>query len=55
MEMIDAGDTDAVILVYCRSGVRSEAASKALIELGYSNVYDFGGIIDWPYDTVSGE
>lgn len=41
------------ILVYCRSGNRSEKASKELIELGYSDVYDFGGIIDWKYDIVT--
>ena len=46
-------DKDAVILVYCRSGNRSFYASKDLLELGYKNVYDFGGIINWPYDIVS--
>lgn len=45
-------DTDAVILVYCRSGRRSEGAAKKLVEMGYTNIYDFGGIIDWPYETV---
>lgn len=40
------------ILVYCRSGNRSATASKLLIEMGYTNVYDFGGIIDWPYEIV---
>lgn len=44
-------DKDATILVYCRSGRRSELAAKELVNLGYSNVYDFGGIIDWPYDV----
>lgn len=44
---------DATILVYCRSGRRSELASRDLIDLGYTNVYDIGGIIDWPYETVS--
>ena len=48
-------DKDAVLLVYCRSGRRSKAASDKLVALGYENVYDFGGIIDWPYDTVAGE
>jgi phage shock protein E len=43
-------DKNATILVYCRSGNRSATASNALIELGYTNVLDFGGIIDWPYD-----
>lgn len=45
-------DKDAVILVYCRSGNRSAQASSLLIELGYTNVYDFGGIIDWPGEIV---
>jgi len=47
-------DKNALILVYCRSGRRSANAANELIKLGYTNVYDFGGIIDWPYDTVSG-
>ncbi|MHC1694232.1 MAG: rhodanese-like domain-containing protein [Eubacteriales bacterium] len=47
-------DTDAVILVYCRSGRRSAGAAKKLVEMGYTNIYDFGGIIDWPYETISG-
>jgi rhodanese-related sulfurtransferase len=46
-------DKNAAILVYCRSGRRSEIASRQLIEMGYLKVYDFGGIIDWPYETVS--
>lgn len=46
-------DKDATILVYCRSGVRSEASARDLVDLGYTNVYDFGGIISYPYDTVS--
>lgn len=45
-------DKDAKILVYCRSGNRSSTASKELIKMGYTNVYDFGGIISWPYETV---
>jgi len=40
------------ILVYCRSGNRSAMASKLLIEMGYTKVYDFGGIIDWSYEIV---
>lgn len=47
-------DKDAVLLVHCRTGVRSKQASDKLVELGYSNVYDFGGIADWPYETESG-
>lgn len=48
-------DTGAELLVYCRSGVRSRAAAEQLAALGYQQVYDFGGIIDWPYETVRGE
>ena len=47
-------DLDAETLIYCRSGNRSAQAAKKLISMGYTNVYDFGGIIDWPYDTVRG-
>jgi len=43
-------DKNAVILVYCRAGRRSRSASNALVELGYTNVYDFGGIDSWPYE-----
>lgn len=46
-------DKDKTILVYCRSGNRSETASRLLVDMGYSAVYDFGGIIDWPYETVT--
>ena len=46
-------DKSANILVYCRSGNRSASASQDLIKLGYTNVYDFGGILDWPYDIVT--
>lgn len=45
-------DKEAAILVYCRSGNRSAQASKDLSTLGYTNVYDFGGIKDWPYEVV---
>ncbi|AEE15836.1 rhodanese-like domain-containing protein [Treponema brennaborense] len=48
-------DTNATVLVYCRSGRRSAEAARKLIKLGYTNVYDFGGIIDWPYETVTGK
>ena len=47
-------DKDKLIFVYCRSGVRSAASARILVSLGYVNVYDFGGILDWPYGTVSG-
>ena len=46
-------DKDQLILVYCRSGRRSKIASQALSDLGYTNVKEFGGIIDWPYDVVT--
>lgn len=46
-------DKDKLILVYCRSGNRSKQASKVLTELGYTNVKEFGGIIDWEYGTVN--
>lgn len=45
---------DTPVLVYCRSGKRAEVAAQALVDLGYTNVYDFGGILDWPYDVVPG-
>ena len=47
-------DKNAVILVYCRSGRRSAEAAHRLIDMGYTNIYDFGGILDWPYGTVGG-
>ena len=47
-------DKDQLILVYCRSGNRSKQASRKLAELGYTNIVEFGGIIDWPGKTVSG-
>lgn len=46
-------DKNAIILVYCRSGRRSEEAARKLVNLGYVSVYDFGGINDWPYGTVT--
>ena len=45
-------DKEQLILVYCRSGRRSKIASDELVKLGYTNVKEFGGIIDWPYDIV---
>jgi len=45
-------DKNAKILVYCRTGRRSALAAKELIAMGYTDVLDFGGIIDWPYETV---
>lgn len=47
-------DKEAKIFVYCRSGRRSAAAAKILVELGYKNVYNIGGINNWPYATEEG-
>ena len=44
-------DKDQLILVYCRSGRRSKIAAEALVEQGYTNIKEFGGIIDWPYEV----
>ena len=44
-------DKGQLILVYCRSGRRSKIAAEALVELGYTNIKEFGGIIDWPYEV----
>ena len=44
-------DKDKQILVYCRSGRRSKIAAEALVKLGYTNIKEFGGIIDWPYEV----
>ena len=44
---------DAGILLYCRSGRRSADAAKKLRDMGFTNVFDFGGIIDWPYETTT--
>ena len=44
-------EKDSTVLVYCRSGNRSKTASSALAELGYTNIYEFGGINTWPYET----
>ena len=45
-------DKDQLILVYCRSGRRSKEAAQKLVDLGYTNVKEFGGIIDWPYQVT---
>ena len=44
-------EKDSAVLVYCRSGNRSKTASAALAELGYTDIYEFGGINSWPYET----
>ena len=45
-------DKDQLILVYCRSGRRSKIAAEELVKLGYTNVKEFGGIVDWKYEIV---
>lgn len=44
-------ENDTVVLVYCRSGNRSKTASQSLVDLGYTQIYEFGGIKDWPYEV----
>lgn len=44
-------DKEQLILVYCRSGRRSKIAAETLAELGYTNIREFGGILDWPYEV----
>ena len=53
-EISELPDKDQLILVYCRSGNRSKQASEKLVKLGYTNIVEFGGINDWPGETVSG-
>lgn len=50
---LELTDKNATILVYCRSGRRSKTAAELLVEMGYTKVYDFGGIEQYPYETVS--
>ena len=45
-------DKESTLLIYCRSGRRSKDASEKLLKLGYKSIYEFGGIIDWPYELV---
>ena len=48
-------DKNQLIMVYCRSGRRSKEAAEKLVKLGYTNIVEFGGILDWKGETVSGE
>ena len=52
-EIKELPNKDQLILVYCRSGNRSKQASEKLVALGYTNVYEFGGINDWPGEVES--
>ena len=45
-------DLDQVILIYCRSGSRSKQAAQKLFDMGYTNIYEFGGITDWTGESV---
>lgn len=47
-------DKNVEIIVYCKGGNRSAQAIKILSKLGYTNIYNLGGIVSWPYETVSG-
>ena len=52
-EIAELPDKDQLILVYCRSGRRSKEAAEKLVKLGYTNVVEFGGILDWKGEIVS--
>lgn len=52
-EIPELPNKDQLIMVYCRSGRRSKEASEKLIKLGYTNVVEFGGIIDWTGEIVT--
>lgn len=54
-EIPDLPDKDQLILVYCRSGNRSKQAAAKLAALGYTNVVEFGGILDWSGETETGD
>ena len=54
-EIAQLPDRKQLILVYCRSGNRSKQAAEKLVQLGYTNIVEFGGINAWTGDTVSGE
>ena len=54
-EISQLPDKDQLIMVYCRSGRRSKEAAEKLVKLGYTNIVEFGGILDWKGETVSGE
>ena len=54
-EIAELTDKDQLIMVYCRSGRRSKEAADKLVKLGYTNIVEFGGILDWTGETVSEE
>ena len=54
-EISQLPDKDQLIMVYCRSGRRSKEAAEKMVKLGYTNIVEFGGILDWKGEIVSGE
>ena len=52
-EIPELPDKDQLIMVYCRSGRRSKEASEKLVKLGYTNIVEFGGILDWKGEIVT--
>lgn len=54
-EISELPDKEQLLMVYCRSGNRSKQASEKLVKIGYSNIVEFGGMKDWPGETVSGK
>ena len=54
-EIPELPDKDQLIMVYCRSGRRSKEASEKLVKLGYTNIVEFGGILDWKGEIVTGQ
>ena len=52
-EILELPDKNQLIMVYCRSGRRSKEASEKLVKLGYTNIVEFGGILDWKGDIIS--
>ena len=54
-EILELPDKDQLIMVYCRSGRRSKEAAEKLVKLGYTNIVEFGGILDWKGEIVTGE
>ena len=54
-EIPELPNKDQLIMVYCRSGRRSKEAAEKLVKLGYTNIVEFGGILDWKGETVTGQ
>ena len=54
-ELPELPDKDQLIMVYCRSGRRSKVAAEKLVKLGYTNIVEFGGILDWKGETITGQ